>query len=260
MGLPIAIADCRFEEAAGLANHRLEELGLSSVRPHGGATAAWFARAATRRCCASRRIRCRTPPPILKSEIFEFQIGEIIAISVDGKRRLRLSRSLRGRKNCGGRGRAQPGLFRRGAARRTDNLNYGAIRTTRNCLAAQESVRGLADACRAFTAPITGGNCSLYNQSPGGPIDPTPTVAMVGLIEKPEHVTTQWFKDEAMRSSCWANRWTERPVAGPWRQRLSTGHSRQKNRRAAALRFGTGAHAAHDADRPDSKRPGEKRA
>ncbi len=31
---------------------------------------------------------------------------------------------------------------------------------------------------------------------PNGPIDPTPIVAMVGLIEKPEHITTQWFKDE----------------------------------------------------------------
>jgi phosphoribosylformylglycinamidine synthase len=60
----------------------------------------------------------------------------------------------------------------------------------------KESVRGLADACKAFNAPITGGNCSLYNQSPNGPIDPTPTVAMVGIIEKPEHVTTQWFKEE----------------------------------------------------------------
>ena len=60
----------------------------------------------------------------------------------------------------------------------------------------QESVRGLVDACRAFNAPVTGGNCSLYNQSPAGPIDPTPTVAVVGLIEKPEHITTQWFKDE----------------------------------------------------------------
>jgi phosphoribosylformylglycinamidine synthase len=60
----------------------------------------------------------------------------------------------------------------------------------------KESVRGLADACRAFNAPVTGGNCSLYNQSPNGPIDPTPTVVVVGLIEKPEHVTTQWFKDE----------------------------------------------------------------
>jgi phosphoribosylformylglycinamidine synthase len=57
-------------------------------------------------------------------------------------------------------------------------------------------VRGLAEACKAFNAPVTGGNCSLYNQSPAGPIDPTPTVAVVGLIEKPEHITTQWFKDE----------------------------------------------------------------
>jgi phosphoribosylformylglycinamidine synthase len=60
----------------------------------------------------------------------------------------------------------------------------------------KESVRGLAEACKAFNAPVTGGNCSLYNQSPNGPIDPTPTVVVVGLIEKPEHVTTQWFKDE----------------------------------------------------------------
>jgi phosphoribosylformylglycinamidine synthase len=60
----------------------------------------------------------------------------------------------------------------------------------------KESVRGLAEACRVFNSPVTGGNCSLYNQSPNGPIDPTPTVVVVGLIEKPEHVTTQWFKDE----------------------------------------------------------------
>jgi phosphoribosylformylglycinamidine synthase len=78
----------------------------------------------------------------------------------------------------------------------TDNLNYGNPFKPELFWQFKESVRGLADACRAFNAPITGGNCSLYNQSPAGPIDPTPTVAMVGLIEKPEHVTTQWFKDE----------------------------------------------------------------
>jgi phosphoribosylformylglycinamidine synthase len=64
----------------------------------------------------------------------------------------------------------------------------------------KESVRGLAEGCRAFNAPVTGGNCSLYNQSPAGPIDPTPTVAVVGLIEKPEHITTQWFRTRAMSS------------------------------------------------------------
>src|SRR5664279_3130650 len=78
----------------------------------------------------------------------------------------------------------------------TDNLNYANPHNPELFWQLKESVRGLADACRAFNAPITGGNCSLYNQNPSGPIDPTPTVAMVGLIEKPEHITTQWFKDE----------------------------------------------------------------
>jgi phosphoribosylformylglycinamidine synthase II len=77
----------------------------------------------------------------------------------------------------------------------TDNLNFGNPLKPELFWQLKESVRGLAEACRAFNAPVTGGNCSLYNQSPAGPIDPTPTVAVVGLIEKPEYVTTQWFKD-----------------------------------------------------------------
>ncbi len=78
----------------------------------------------------------------------------------------------------------------------TDNLNFGNPLKPELFWQLKESVRGLAEACRAFNAPVTGGNCSLYNQSPAGPIDPTPTVAVVGLIEKLEYVTTQWFKDE----------------------------------------------------------------
>jgi phosphoribosylformylglycinamidine synthase II len=78
----------------------------------------------------------------------------------------------------------------------TDNLNFGNPYQPELFWQLRECVRGLADACRALNTPVTGGNCSLYNQSPAGPIDPTPTVAMVGLIEKPEHITTQWFKDE----------------------------------------------------------------
>jgi phosphoribosylformylglycinamidine synthase len=78
----------------------------------------------------------------------------------------------------------------------TDNLNMASPLKPELFWQIKESVRGLAEACKAFNAPVTGGNCSLYNQSPAGPIDPTPTVAVVGIIEKPEHVTTQWFKDE----------------------------------------------------------------
>ena len=78
----------------------------------------------------------------------------------------------------------------------TDNLNFGNPHNPEIFYQLRESVRGLAEACRAFDAPVTGGNVSLYNQSPAGPIDPTPTVGMVGIIEKPEHITTQFFKDE----------------------------------------------------------------
>src|SRR5256885_4570250 len=78
----------------------------------------------------------------------------------------------------------------------TDNLNFGNPHNPEIFYQLKESVRGLAEACRAFNAPVTGGNVSLYNQNPEGAIDPNPTVAMGGLIEKPEHITTQWFKDE----------------------------------------------------------------
>jgi phosphoribosylformylglycinamidine synthase len=78
----------------------------------------------------------------------------------------------------------------------TDNLNMPSPLKPELFWQIKESVRGLADGCRAFDAPVTGGNCSLYNQSPAGPIDPTPTVAVVGFIEKAGHITTQWFKDE----------------------------------------------------------------
>jgi phosphoribosylformylglycinamidine synthase len=78
----------------------------------------------------------------------------------------------------------------------TDNLNFGNPHNPEIFWQLREAIRGIGDACRAFNAPVTGGNVSLYNQSPNGPIDPTPTVAMVGLIEGPEHLTTQWFKDE----------------------------------------------------------------
>src|SRR6202011_3898652 len=42
--------------------------------------------------------------------------------------------------------------------------------------------------------PVTGGNVSLYNESPAGVVDPTPTIAMVGLVDDEKHITTQWFK------------------------------------------------------------------
>jgi phosphoribosylformylglycinamidine synthase len=76
----------------------------------------------------------------------------------------------------------------------TDNLNFGNPYKPENFWQLRECVEGLAEACREFGTPVTGGNVSLYNQSPAGAVDPTPTVGMVGIIEKAAHITTQAFK------------------------------------------------------------------
>ncbi|MEO6751838.1 MAG: AIR synthase-related protein [Chthoniobacteraceae bacterium] len=76
----------------------------------------------------------------------------------------------------------------------TDNLNFGNPHNPELFWQLRESVEGLAEGCREFGTPVTGGNVSLYNQSPAGPIDPTPTVGMVGIIDDAKHVTTQAFK------------------------------------------------------------------
>lgn len=76
----------------------------------------------------------------------------------------------------------------------TDNLNFGNPHKPAVFLQIREAVEGMAEACRVFDAPVTGGNVSLYNESPAGAVDPTPVVGMVGLIESADHITTQEFK------------------------------------------------------------------
>ena len=69
----------------------------------------------------------------------------------------------------------------------TDNLNFGNPYKPENFWQLREAVEGVAEACRAFGTPVIGGNVSLYNESPAGVVDPTPTVAMVGLIDEERH-------------------------------------------------------------------------
>jgi len=78
----------------------------------------------------------------------------------------------------------------------TDCLNFGNPYKPENFWQLREAVEGVAEACRAFGAPVTGGNVSLYNESPAGVVDPTPTIGMVGLIDDEKYITTQWFKNE----------------------------------------------------------------
>jgi phosphoribosylformylglycinamidine synthase len=77
----------------------------------------------------------------------------------------------------------------------TDNLNFGNPHNPGNFYQLQQAVDGLAEGCRAFDIPVTGGNVSLYNQSPAGPIDPTPTVGIVGIIRDVKHITPSRFQN-----------------------------------------------------------------
>ncbi len=72
----------------------------------------------------------------------------------------------------------------------TDNLNFANPYDPEIFWQLRECVEGMAEACRYFNIPIIGGNVSLYNQSPAGPVDPTPTFALVGLIEHETMITS----------------------------------------------------------------------
>ena len=65
----------------------------------------------------------------------------------------------------------------------TNCLNFGNPQRPAVFWQLQESVRGLADACRAFNLPVVSGNVSLYNETSGHSIPPTPVVGMVGVID-----------------------------------------------------------------------------
>ncbi|HEX5146912.1 MAG TPA: phosphoribosylformylglycinamidine synthase subunit PurL [Conexibacter sp.] len=64
----------------------------------------------------------------------------------------------------------------------TNCLNFGNPEKPHIAWQLSESVRGMADACRALGVPVVGGNVSLYNEGPEGPIYPTPVVGMVGRL------------------------------------------------------------------------------
>jgi phosphoribosylformylglycinamidine (FGAM) synthase-like enzyme len=65
----------------------------------------------------------------------------------------------------------------------TDCLNFGNPEKPGVAWQLTEAIHGLAEACRALDVPIVSGNVSLYNETSGRAIPPTPTVGMVGLLE-----------------------------------------------------------------------------
>lgn len=78
----------------------------------------------------------------------------------------------------------------------TNCLNFGNPYDPEVYYQFTEAVRGMGEACKAFSTPVTGGNVSFYNESPGGAIFPTPTIGMIGLIEDITKVVPSDFHQE----------------------------------------------------------------
>ena len=78
----------------------------------------------------------------------------------------------------------------------TNCLNFGNPYDPEVYYQFVESIKGMSEACKKFDTPVTGGNVSFYNQSPSGPVYPTPVIGMVGLLQDSENKMTLDFKNE----------------------------------------------------------------
>ncbi len=78
----------------------------------------------------------------------------------------------------------------------TDCLNFGSPEKPEVMWQFVEAIQGIRDACLALQLPVVSGNVSFYNETEGHSIPPTPTIAMVGLLQPVRAFTTQWFKSE----------------------------------------------------------------
>ncbi|HEU5163902.1 MAG TPA: phosphoribosylformylglycinamidine synthase subunit PurL [Chitinophagaceae bacterium] len=78
----------------------------------------------------------------------------------------------------------------------TNCLNFGNPYDPEVYYQFVQAIKGMGEACRKFDTPVTGGNVSFYNQNPDGPVYPTPTIGMVGLLENINEKMTLDFKEE----------------------------------------------------------------
>jgi phosphoribosylformylglycinamidine synthase len=78
----------------------------------------------------------------------------------------------------------------------TDNLNFGNPQKPEIMWQIVAAIDGIAEACRMLDCPIVSGNCSLYNETNGEGILPTPTIGAIGLISNVQRMASVAFKRE----------------------------------------------------------------
>ncbi|CRK82422.1 phosphoribosylformylglycinamidine synthase subunit PurL [Neobacillus massiliamazoniensis] len=79
----------------------------------------------------------------------------------------------------------------------TDCLNFGSPEKPEVFWQLEKSCEGMSEACRTLQTPVIGGNVSLYNETSGTAVYPTPVVGMVGLVADIDHITTQNFQQSS---------------------------------------------------------------
>jgi len=78
----------------------------------------------------------------------------------------------------------------------TNCLNFGNPYNPEVYYQFVNAITGMGEACRKLGTPVTGGNVSFYNQSEDGPVYPTPTIGMVGVLDTLDQKMTMFFKNE----------------------------------------------------------------
>ncbi len=78
----------------------------------------------------------------------------------------------------------------------TNCLNFGNPERPEIMWQLVEAIEGIADACRALDVPITGGNVSLYNETNGEAIYPTPIIGVVGVLDDASKVVARAFRED----------------------------------------------------------------
>src|SRR4051812_8198821 len=80
----------------------------------------------------------------------------------------------------------------------TDCLNYGNPEKPEIAWELAQGIQGIRDACLALGIPVVSGNVSLYNETGGRPIHPTPTIGCVGLVADVRHVPGAWREGDVV--------------------------------------------------------------
>lgn len=142
------------------------------------------------------QIRTVVPPGIAGAAVLRIHESPSkgVALTVDGNGRLCALDPYRGAKLAVAEASANLACVGAEPLGVTDCLNFGNPEDPEVFWTFRQAVAGIADACRALRIPVVGGNVSFYNESPEGPVLPTPVIGMVGLVRDISRTATAAFR------------------------------------------------------------------